>query len=144
VICSINEKRGCIEPDYELLTIGQQCQLLGISRSGYYYRPPPISSEMQELLNIVDQVYTDCPFFGTRRMAAYLNSHGYDVGRKLVRKIYQLLALEAVYPKPDLSKPNKEHKVYPYLLRNVEIINCNQVWSTDITYSAPSLRQHMM
>jgi putative transposase len=89
---------------------------------------------MLELVNIVDKIYTDYPFFGTRRMSAYLYDGGYKVGRKLIKRIYQILGLEAVYPKPNLSKPNQENKIYPYLLRDIEVTHSDQIWSTDITY----------
>jgi putative transposase len=82
----------------------------------------------------VDEVYTKYPFLGTRKMASYLRRQGYKVGRKSIRRIYEILGLEALYPKPNLSRPDKEHLIYPYLLRDIEINHCNQVWSTDITY----------
>jgi putative transposase len=114
--------------------VKKQCELLGISRSGYYYNPKPASNEQLQLLNIVDEIYTKYPFFGTRKMASYLKRHGHNIGRKGIRTIYETLGLEAVYPKPNLSLPNKEHLIYPYLLRDVAITHCDQVWSTDITY----------
>ena len=132
--CSIDEKRQCIEPSHEQLTVDRQCELLGISRAGYYYKQQPIRAETLELINVVDKIYTDYPFFGTRKMAAYLNDKGYYVGRKLIRRVYQILGLEAVYPKKNLSTPDRENKIYPYLLRDVEVTNSNQIWSTDITY----------
>jgi putative transposase len=86
------------------------------------------------LVNVVDEIYTQYPFFGTRKMASYLQRKGYDIGRKRVRTIYQILGLEAVYPKRRISMPDKENRIYPYLLRDMEITRNNQVWSTDITY----------
>ena len=85
-------------------------------------------------MQLIDEEYTKHPFYGTRRMRTYLRNQGYWVNRKQVQRLYRLMGLEAVYPKPKLSKRNLAHKVYPYLLRNVEINRCNQVWSTDITY----------
>ena len=111
MICSISEKREAIEPSHEQLTIDRQCELLGISRPGYYYRPQPMSAEMLTLINEVDKIYTDYPFFGTRRMSVWLQEKDYNAGRKLVRRIYQILGLEAIYPKPNLSIPNKENKI---------------------------------
>lgn len=134
MICSISEKREFVEPSHEQLTIDRQCELLGISRPGYYYRPQPMNTEMLELINVVDQVYTDYPFFGTRRMSVCLQEKGYNAGRKLIRRIYQILGLEAIYPKPNLSIPNQENKIYPYLLRDIEVTHSDQIWSTDITY----------
>ena len=87
------------------------------------------------LMNWVDKIYTKYPFYGKRRMRAHLEREGnIRVGLDRMRTIYQLLGLEAIYPKPNLSKPNKAHKIYPYLLRSLDIVRNNQVWSTDITY----------
>lgn len=116
------------------LGINRQCELLGISRSSYYYKPKPIVFEQLQLINLVDEIYTKYPFFGTRKMSSYLQRYGHNIGRKKVRRIYEILSLEAIYPKPNLSRANKKHLIYPYLLSDVEINHCNQVWSTDITY----------
>lgn len=85
-------------------------------------------------MNLIDQTYTDYPFFGSRQMCLYLRALGYPVNRKRIRRLMQIMALEAIYPKRHLSQPNKEHRIYPYLLRNTVIIRPDQVWSTDITY----------
>lgn len=132
--CSIAEKRACIDPQNKQLTIKKQCELLDISRSGYYYQSRPFSAETLKLINMVDEIYTQYPFFGTRKMSAYLQRQGYNIGRKQVRRFYEVLGLEAVYPKPKTSIANDENKIYPYLLHDIEITNCNQVWSADITY----------
>jgi len=133
---SIDEKRQMIEQNNTLLSIKRQCELLGFSRATYYYEPEPISDEQQTLLNIVDQIYTEHPYFGQRRMIAYLNriEDPIIVGRKQMRSCYHTLGLEAIYPKPKLSLANKEHKIYPYLLRDRTISRANEVWSSDITY----------
>lgn len=89
---------------------------------------------MLSLLNVVDETYTRYPFFGTRRMSAYLQRQGHTVGRKGIGRIYEILGLEAIYPKPRTSVPNAQNKIYPYLLRDVAITRCDQVWSADITY----------
>ena len=123
-----------IEANNKLITIAKQCELLGISRAGYYYKPQPISAELLAMMNVVDEIYTKYPFFGARKMSSYLTRNGYKVGRKQVKAIYEKLGLEAKYPKPKLSIGNKEHKIYPYLLRDLEIVRRDQVWSTDITY----------
>ena len=128
------EKSAEIEPNNEQLSITKQCELLGISRSGYYYEPRPASLELLDLMNLVDETYTKYPFFGTRKMSSYLTRNGCAVGRKQIKTIYEKLGLEAKYPKPKLSNGNKEHKIYPYLLRDVAIVKRDQVWSTDITY----------
>jgi putative transposase len=85
-------------------------------------------------MNLIDEEYTRHPFLGTRRMRIYLKKMGHDVNRKRVQTLYQRMGIEAVYPKPNLSRKNKEHIIYPYLLREKVISNCNEVWSTDITY----------
>ena len=108
---SVNEKQKLIELDDSELSIKRQCELLGISRSGYYYNPKPINQKQLQLINRVDEIYTEFPFFGTRRMASYLQRNGYNIGRKKVRSIYETLGLEAVYPKPNLTQlPGFFHK----------------------------------
>lgn len=116
------------------MSISHRCELLGLNRSNYYYKPRSISPEELKLFNLVDEIYTVNPYYGTRRMAKELADYGYLVGRDKVRSCYQILGLEAIYPKANLSKRNHEYKVYPYLLRNVHICQVNQVWSADITY----------
>ncbi len=123
-----------IEPNHDTLSIRKQCQLVGLSRSTYYYRPVGPSEAHLTLQRRVDEIYTDYPFYGARRMVAQLKQEGYQVGRKKLRRIYQELGLEAVYPKPKLSQPDRMHVVYPYLLRGVDIERVHQVYSTDITY----------
>ena len=83
---------------------------------------------------LIDQQYLKTPFYGSRRMTAWLRNHGHQVNRKRVRRLMQLIGLEAIYRRPNTSKPNPGHKVYPYLLRGLEINRVNQVWATDITY----------
>ena len=85
-------------------------------------------------MNLIDQHYTKYPFTGTRKMKKHINEQGYRINRKRVQRLYRKMGLEAVYPKPNLSKANSAHKIYPYLLRGVIINRPNQVWSTDITY----------
>jgi len=133
---SIDEKRQMIEQNNILLSIKRQCELLGLSRAAYYYEPESVSDEQQILLNIVDQIYTEHPYFGHRRMLEYLKrmEDPIVVGRKQMRSCYHILGLEAIYPKPKLSLANKEHKIYPYLLRDRTISRPNEVWSSDITY----------
>lgn len=114
--------------------MAKQCELLDLPRSSYYYRPKTKSREELAQINLVDETYTQYPFFGTRKMAAYLARQGYLLGRKKIRKIYELLGLEAIYPKPNLSRAAKANQVYPYLLKDLAVTSCNQVWSTDITY----------
>ena len=98
-------------------------------RSTYYHRPRPESAANLRLLRRLDQLYLDCPFFGSRRMAVTL-----EVNRKRIQRLMRILGIEALYPKPNLSRPAPGHEIYPYRLRGVSIERPNQVWSTDITY----------
>lgn len=116
------------------LSVYQQCELLGLSRSSLYYQAQPLDDETLLLMRLVDEEYTRHPFYGTRKMKIYLNNLGYAVNRKRVQRYYGLLGLEAIYPKPNTSFPNKAHAIFPYLLHDVMIERVDQVWSTDITY----------
>jgi putative transposase len=107
---------------------------LGLARSSWYYQPRPPAATTQELLDRLDEQYTRTPFYGTRRMMAWLRSQGYPVNRKRVRRLLQLLGLEAIYSKPPTSRPAPGHRRYPYLLRGLPITHADQVWSSDITY----------
>jgi putative transposase len=117
-----------------VLSVSQQCELLGLSRSSYYYEPAAESAENLALMALIDREYTAHPFRGSRGMTAWLWRAGHEVNRKRVQRLMRLMGLEAVYPKPRLSAGSVGHKVYPYLLRGVAIERVNQVWSTDITY----------
>jgi putative transposase len=127
-------KRLWVDPEDTELSVSQQCDLLGLSRSSYYYEPAAEEPENLKLMELIDQEYTRHPFYGSRRMATWLEDQGHCVNRKRVQRLMRLMGLEAIYPKPNLSARGTGHKVYPYLLRNVAIERVNQVWSTDITY----------
>jgi putative transposase len=116
------------------LSICRQCELLGLGRSSFYYEPATETAENLALMKRIDKQYTDCPFYGSRRMTAWLLDQGREVNRKRVQRLMRLMGLEAVYPKPKLSVAGRGHKVYPYLLRDVKVERADQVWSTDITY----------
>ena len=105
-----------------------------MNRATYYYEPTPIYEETLLLMRLLDEQYTKTPFYGVLRMTAYLRRLGYAVNEKRVRRLLRLMGLESIYTKPKLSIANCENKIYPYLLRDIEITNCNQVWGTDITY----------
>lgn len=110
--------------------------MLGLPRSSFYYEPVPWSPEDLELMNLIDEQFTKTPFYGRRRMTAYLQK---DCGKetvdcKRVRALMRFMGLEAIYCKPRLSKPEPGHRIYPYLLRGVTVERPDQVWSTDITY----------
>ena len=126
---SPEQRRLWIDPHHSELSVQRQCELLGLPRSTYYYQPRPESAENLRLMRRLDELYLNCPFFGSRRMAVTLG-----VNRKRMQRLMAILGIEAHYPKPNLSRPAPGHEVYPYLLRGVSIERPNQVWSTDITY----------
>ena len=106
-----------IEPDHPQLSIAQQCHLLGLARSSYYYEPVPVSEENLHLMRLLDEQYTRTPFYGTRKMTAWLQTQGYPVERKRVTRLLRLMGLEAVSPKPRLSLPGTVEQRYPYATR---------------------------
>jgi putative transposase len=114
--------------------VRQQCELLGVNRSSLYYQPQGETEENLGLMRLLDEQYTRTPYYGVLRMVAYLRSLGHEVNPKRVRRLLRTMGLEAVYQKPNISKPNPQHTIYPYLLRGLAIDRCDQVWSTDITY----------
>jgi putative transposase len=123
-----------IDRDHPELSVVRQCSLLGISRSSVYYQPAPVSAEDLELMAFLDRQYLKTPFYGSRKMTAWLRAQGYQVNRKRVRRLMQVMGLQAIYRRPNTSKPAPDHRVYPYLLRGLEINRVNQVWTADITY----------
>jgi putative transposase len=123
-----------VEPEHPKIPVARQCELLGLCRSSYYYRPVETSAEELTLLRRLDEQYTQTPFYGVRKMTAVLRREGYAVNPKRVRRLLRTLGLWALVPQPGTSRPAPEHRVYPYLLRGVGIERVNQVWSTDITY----------
>jgi putative transposase len=108
--------------------------LLGLARSSFYYEPAVETPANLALMRLIDRQYTDCPFYGSRKMTTWLQGQGHAVNRKRVQRLMRLMGLEAIYPKPKLSVTDQNHKVFPYLLRDVPIQRVGQVWSTDITY----------
>jgi putative transposase len=126
--------RGGVDAADRVLSVSRQCELLGLSRSSYYYEPATATAANLALMAQIDREYTAHPFLGSRRMTTWRRGEGPAVNRKRVQRLMRLMGLEAVYPKPRLSVGGSGHKVYPYLLRNVAIERVNQVWSTDITY----------
>jgi putative transposase len=119
----------------EVLPITRQCQLLDLARSSYYYMPEPVNDEELDLMKLIDQCYLELPFYGTRRIRNWLlDKHGLVVNRKRIQRLRRLLAIETLYPKRNLSLANHQHKIYPYLLRGLDVNRPNQAWCTDITY----------
>jgi putative transposase len=132
--CSVDVKRQLIEPGHPRISVRRQCALLGLSRTGLYYKPRRVSADNLRLMRLLDEQYTRTPYYGIRRMTAWLRTQGYQVNHKRVQRLLRLLGLEAIYQKPRLSQLVGGQQVYPYLLRGVNIERVDQVWSTDITY----------
>jgi putative transposase len=123
-----------IEPACTAISIARQCELVGLARSSYYYQTVGESKDNLQLMRLLDEQYTRTPFYGIKRMTAWLQTQGYAVNHKRVARLLHLMGLEAIYPKPRLSQPGATQQKYPYLLRGLTIDRVNQVWSTDITY----------
>jgi putative transposase len=123
-----------IEPKHKKITVARQCELLNLSRSSYYYISGKDDQYNQLLMNLIDEQYTRTPFYGVAKMTAWLRRQCHSVNHKRVRRLMRIMGLEAIYPKPNLSKASPAHKKYPYLLKNIVIDHPDQVWATDITY----------
>jgi putative transposase len=123
-----------INPHHERLSIRRQCELLGLARSSWYYDPARESEWHLRLMRLIDEQYTRTPFYGSRRMVVALSEQCYPVNRKRVQRLMRLMGLEGLAPGPRTSRPQPQHKIYPYLLRDVHIVRPNQVWGSDITY----------
>lgn len=123
-----------IEMNVCKLSVRRQCELLDVTRSVIYYASQADSSDDLAMMRLLDEQYTKTPFYGVERMTAHLHREGVIIGHNRVRRLLRLMGLEAIYPKPRLSMPDSQHRIYPYLLRDIRIYKPNQVWATDITY----------
>ncbi len=131
---SLAQKKKLVSRE-EKLSISRQCKLVGLSRSSYYYRSRGEKEENLELMKEIDKEYLTKPYYGSRRMTEVLRRKGFKVGRKRIRRLMKLMGLKVFYPKPkNISQKAKNHKIYPYLLRDKEIKRPNEVWCSDITY----------
>ena len=126
--------RRPIDPADPRLSVRRQCALLGLPRSTPYYQPLPQTAANLALMRRIDEQYLRTPFFGSRRMATWLQRQGETVNRKRVQRLLRLMGLEVVYPRPCTTVPGKGHRLYPYWLRDVAVTRVDQVWSTDITH----------
>lgn len=133
-VLTVEQKRLLVEPENSKFSILRQCSLLGLSRAGLYYRPVGENEYNLHLMRLLDEQFTATPFYGVPRMTAWLRNQGHQVNGKRIRRLLRLMGLEAIYPKPNLSRPAENRCIYRYLLRNVPIFRIDQVWSTDITY----------
>jgi putative transposase len=130
---SLEQKRALIDPGHAQVSIVRQCDRLDLARSSYYYQGARESEENLQLMRLLDEQYTRTPFYGIGRMTAWLHTQGSVVNHKRVARLMRVMGIEAIYPKPHLSRPGEQLQRYPYLLRNVSIQRVNQVWCTDIT-----------
>ncbi len=129
------QKRQCVEPAHPSLSIKRQCELIGLPRASYYREPAAgeETAENLELMRLIDEEYTRHPFYGSRQLRNWLRRCGHKVNRKRVQRLMRRMGLASVAPKPNTSRPAPAHKVYPYLLRGLQITQPNKVWCADIT-----------
>jgi len=123
-----------IEPEHPRLSVARQCELVSISRSGFHYQPAGETTLNLALMRLIDAQFLETPWYGSRQMARHLRREGYVVGRKRVRRLMAKMGLAPIYQRPRTTIPHPEHRIHPYLLRDLVIIRPNQVWCADITY----------
>src|SRR5271167_548906 len=131
---SAPDRRAKLDRAHGELSVRRQCAMLGVARSSVYRKPRPANDNDLEARRRIDALFTARPFFGARRIARTLSEEGFPIDRKRVRRLMRLMGIEALGPKPRTTKPAPEHKIYPYLLRDLTIERPNQVWAADITY----------
>jgi putative transposase len=131
---SLERRRQMIEPGHPQLSVARQCQLVSTSRSGFYHRPAGETALNLELMRLIDAQFLERPWYGSRQMARHLRRESYVVGRKRIRRLMAKMGLAPIYQRPRTTLPNPEHRVFPYLLRDLVIDRPNQVWCADITY----------
>lgn len=117
-----------------IVTIQRQCELLDVSRSSVYYKPIAVENDDAEMMNVIRDIYVQHPYYGYRRIMVELRKQGYIINHKKVQNLMSLAGIKAIYPAKNTSLRNKQHKVYPYLLKGLKIERPNQVWQVDITY----------
>jgi putative transposase len=131
---SVPDRRAMVERPSKDLSVRRQCTLLNLARSGVYLPEPVTGAEDLSLMRRIDELHLELPFYGSRRMRFELNKEGRGVNRKRVQRLMRVMGIEALVPRPGTSKPAPGHKIYPYLLRGMTIIEPNHVWAADITY----------
>jgi len=137
---TVSEKRAAIDRDHKDFSVSRQCELLGLSRSAYYYQAREIDTRDLGIMRLIDKEFTDYPFFGSRRLSDWLAEQGFPACRSKVSRLMKVMGIEAIYPRKSLSARHPDHKIYPYLLRGLDINHPDHVPCMDITYSAPILR----
>ena len=123
-----------IEEAHPELSVRRQCELIGLNRSTYYKKASGETPLNLGLMRLIDQQYMKTPFYGVRRMTIILKKQGHEINHKRIARLMQVMGIQAIFPRKNLSKPGKGHRIYPYLLRGVKIKQPDHVWSTDITY----------
>lgn len=131
---SSEQRKGMIEPCCPVLSISVQCQLLSLNRSSFYYIPCGESEENLAIMRLLDEQYFTTPFYGALRLTAMLILSGYKVNIKRIRRLMRIVNWQTIYREPHTTISDKTHYKYPYLLRGLKIVRCNQVWAMDITY----------
>lgn len=129
-----DHKRKLIEWNNQEISLNRQCELLSLSKGALYYEPVKMDQFSIAVMEFIDRQHSRTPFFGSRKMVVALEKCGYIVNRKRVRRLMGLMGIRTIYPKRSLSQKSKAHKIYPYLLKDIKIVNPNFVWSIDITY----------
>ena len=128
------ERRGMVDRTHGSLSVSSQCGLLSLHRSGLYYEPRPESEENLAIMRLLDEQYFKTPFYGIRRLTVWLQHQGYQINRKRVKRLMELMGWKTLYRSRNTSKPDKQNRLYPYLLKGLPIERANQVWAMDITY----------
>ena len=123
-----------IDANHLKLSLARQCRLVSMARSSYYYEGSGESELNLELMRLIDEQFLETPFYGSRQMTRWLRRQGYSVSRKRVQRLMRMMGLEALYQRPRTTVPHPEHKIYPYLLRDRQVVRANEVWCSDITY----------
>ena len=122
-----------LDKEHSELSLRRQCQLIGVSRSSAYYKPSPLKAEDLEIMRVIDDQYLKIPTYGSRSMRNHLRRLGYKINRKRVQRLMRRMGISAIYPRPRTSKPHPDHKIYPYLLKGLDINEPNMVWAADIS-----------
>lgn len=130
----MSERRRCVEPEHPRLSVRRQSDLLGIHRSGLFYKPQPEKSENLQMMRLMDAHYLQHPSAGVLTMQSHLQEHGYEPSEGRVRRMLRKMGIMAIYPKKNTSKLGQAKYIHPYLLRGLEVTHSNQVWAIDITY----------
>ncbi len=131
---TVSEKRAAIDRNNKDISVTRQCELLGLSRSAYYYKAREIDTRDLDIMRLIDKEFTDHPFLGSRRLSDWLSRQGFPACRSKVGRLMKVMGIEAIYPRKSLSARHPEHKIYPYLLRGLAIDHPDQVYCMDITY----------